>query len=301
MIIISCSHGIHLGSKIAKKLKAKHSKLIVDKFPDGELYIRFLDNVKNKVVVLVQSFYGNIQDCIIEAIFAAHTAIDLGAKKVILAAPYFPYFRQDARFHRGDTISINAMASLVDRYFDAVAVMDPHLHRKNMVSKIFKIKAIKLSANRIIASYIKSHFKNPALIGPDEESYKWAKHIAEEINVESYIYKKKRYSSYHVKVSISKKLNIKDKEVIIVDDIVSTGHTILETIKNLSKQKPKSISCICVHGIFAGDILDKLRNKKINIISTNTIPSVKSKIDVSGEIASAILENIINHINNHHA
>ena len=66
MIIIGCSRGIHLAERTAKKLKSPYSRLIVKKFPDGELYVRFLDQVNGKNVVLVQSFYNNINECIID-------------------------------------------------------------------------------------------------------------------------------------------------------------------------------------------------------------------------------------------
>ena len=288
MLIISCSKGVHIGSKIASKLKASHSKLFVEEFPDGELYIKYNTDLKNKKVVLVQSFYGNIQECLVEVVFAAQTAKDLGAKKVILVAPYMPYFRQDKRFKPGECVSIKAMASLIDKYFDGLLVFDPHLHREKVLKHIFKTKAVKLSANKRIAAYIKRNFKKPVLIGPDSESYKWARFVAEMINAESHIYSKKRYSARKVKVGLKDKLKIKGRNIVIVDDMISTGRTILETAKDLSKHKPKSISCICVHGIFVGHILKLFKHKKIRVISTNTIPSSRSKIDVSKDVVEVL-------------
>lgn len=288
MLIISCSHGRHLGYAIAKKLNEKHSGLIVDKFPDDELHIRSGSELKNKVVVLVQSFYKNISDCIIEIILAAKTAQELGAKKIALAAPYFPYLRQDKRFHKGEAVSQRIIAGLIDKYFDEVYIMDPHLHRKNKLENIFRIKSKKLTANPLIADYIKKNIKNPVVIGPDEESYKWAKNVAEILDIESAILKKKRYSSYHVEVKLNKKVNLKNKNAVVIDDIISTGHTILETAKILRKSGARKIYCICVHGIFVNNALNKLRKAKINVVSTNTIPSEVAKIDVSGVIASSL-------------
>ena len=290
MLIISCSQGKHLGYLIAKKLKKKHSNLIVDKFPDNELRIRFNPNLKNKEIVLVQSFYKNISDCFIEVIFASKTAYELGAKKVVLVAPYFPYMRQDKRFHRGEAISQRLIAGLIDKYFDAVYMMDPHLHRKRRLEQVFQIKAKKLTANSLIADYIKKHIKNPVIIGPDEESYKWARNVANLLGVESRILKKKRYSSYHVKVKLNKKIGLKNKNTVIVDDIVSTGHTILETLKILRKLGAKNIYCICVHGIFVNEALNKLKKAGIKVVSTNTIPSKVAKIDVSGVIGGGLNE-----------
>jgi len=288
MLIVSCSHGRHLGYLIAKRLKARHSNLIVDKFPDDELYIRFDCELENKDIILVQSFYRNISDCIIEVVFAARAAQESGARRVALVAPYFPYLRQDKRFRKGEAVSQLITAGLIDKYFNAVYVMDPHLHRKNRLHGVFKIKATKLTANPLVAGYIKNHIKNPVIIGPDEESYKWARNVADMLGVESRILKKKRYSSYHVQVKLNKKIDLKEKNVVIVDDIISTGHTILETAKILRKLGAKKINCICIHGIFANDALNKLKKAKINIISTNTIPNKAAKIDVSGVIAEGL-------------
>lgn len=288
MIIISCSHGKHLGYNLAKRLKAQHSELFAKKFPDDELLVRFNANLNGKLVVLVQSFYGNISDCIVEVLLASATARELGAKRIILVAPYFPYLRQDKRFHEGESVSQGIIAKLIERYFDEILIIDPHLHRKTSLSQIFRIKSAKLTANSLIADYIKKYIKNPVIMGPDEESYKWARSVAEMINAESGILKKKRYSSYHVKVNLNKKIDLKNKNTVIVDDIVSTGHTIIETAKLLRKLGAKNIYCLCVHGIFAEGALKKLGKAKIKVISTNTIPNPAAKIDMSGEIAKAI-------------
>ena len=285
MIIISCSHGRHLGYLIAKRLNAMHFDLTVSKFPDDELYIRFGLDLRNKSAVLVQSFYGNISDCILEAFFAAKTARELGAEKVVLAAPYFPYMRQDKRFHKGEAVSQSLLAGLIDECFDSVKIIDPHLHRKNRLDDIFKISSTNITANSLIADYIRRNVKSPVIVGPDEESYKWAKNVADMLGFESTILKKTRHSSYSVSVKMDKKITFKNKNAVIVDDIVSTGHTILETAKILYNLGAKNVYCICVHGIFAGNALNKLKKAKIRVISTNTIPNKAAKIDVSGLIA----------------
>ncbi len=288
MLIVSCTHG-HLGKPIAKNLKASHSALIVGKFPDDEMSVRFNCPLEGRIIALVQSFYGSISDCILEVILAAKTARELGAKKIVLVALYFPYMRQDKRFHSGESISQNIIAGLIDRYFDAVLVLDPHLHRKGKLSDLFRINAQKLTANSLMADYIEEHIKNPVIIGPDEESFKWARAVAEMIGAESRILKKKRHSSYHVEVRLNKKIDLSNKNAVIVDDIVSTGHTILETAKILRKLGAKKICCICVHGIFVNGALKKLKKANIEVVSTNSIPNKMSKIDVSGVVSESLV------------
>jgi ribose-phosphate pyrophosphokinase len=290
MIIIGCSRGTHLAQKVARKLRYPYSKLKVKKFPDGETSIRFMKGVKGKTVALVQSFYGNINDCIIEVLFAAETARDLGAKKVILIAPYFPYFRQDKRFKSGQCISIEVLAGLINKYFDGFLVIDPHLHREKNLSELFNMRHEKLTANYYIGRWIKKNMKNPLIVGPDWESYKWARRVAEEISCDHVIMEKKRFSGRDVKVTLNKKVDLKDKNVILVDDMVSTGNTIIEAAKNFKRMGVKRFNCIVVHGIFVEKALERLKNNGINVITTNTIPNKVAKIDISDLIVEGILK-----------
>lgn len=288
MLIVSCSHGKHLGRKIASKLKAKHSLLKFDKFPDGEIGIKFNVNLRGRKIVLVQSFYGEVSDSIIEVILAAKTAKELKAKRVILVAPYFPYLRQDKRFHAGEAVSQRIMGELFDKYFDKIYVMDPHLHRTKSLRQIFKRKSKNITAMGPISEYIKKKIKNPVIIGPDSESYQWTDLVAENVGVESRVLTKKRYSSYNVKVTLDKKLDLNGRSAVIVDDIVSTGGTIIEASKILRKLGAKKIYCICTHGVLIGGAIEKLKRNNIEIISTNTIPNKVSKIDISGVIAEKL-------------
>jgi ribose-phosphate pyrophosphokinase len=288
MLIIGCSQGLHLAKKIANKLKQPYSQLEVTHFPDSEIKLKFKTNVKNKIVVLVQSFYKNVNDCIIEALFAAETAKDLGAKKVILAAPYFPYLRQDKRFHPGECISLRTIAKNIDEDFDKVMIIDPHLHREKTLTHIFKINSKKLTANSLIQDYIKKKIKNPVIIGPDWESYKWAQKIAEKIGCEFVIMEKKRFSATKVEVKLNKKINIKKKNLIFIDDMISTGNTLLKAIAAMKKLGAKKVTCFAVHGILVNDALNKLKKAGATVITTNTIPNKAAKIDVSELIADSL-------------
>ncbi len=287
-MIIACSHGLHVAKRMAAILKEEYSELKTRKFPDGELYVKLQDDVRGKEVTFVQSFYGEISDCIMEVLFAAHTARELDAKSITLVAPHFPYHRQDKRFHSGETVSILAMGKLISAYVDKIVIMDPHLHRIAGLSQIFSTKAIKVTANDAIGDYIKKNIKKAVIIGPDWESYKWAEKIGERIGYEYHILHKKRWSAHKVRVFFKKGVHLEGKKVVIVDDIISSGHTILETIKSLKAMGITRITVICVHGIFAEGSLRALQKTGAKIISCNTIPNSVSKIDVSKALADAV-------------
>lgn len=288
MKIVACSNGLHLAKKIAKKLKKPYSELETKHFPDNELKIRIPTNVKKKKVVLVQSFHGNINDQLMEVLFAAYTAKDCGARSVMLVAPYFPYLRQDKAFSSGEGVSIEIVGRMIDKIFHEIAIIDPHLHRERGLNHVFKIRAHRLTANPLIAKYIKKNIKNAIIIGPDWESYKWAEKTAEMIGCESAIMEKKRYSARKVEVKLNKKIDLGKRNVVIVDDIISTGHTLLQSVKLLRKIGAKKITAICVHAVFVEKAYEKLKKANVDVISCNTIPHKSNKIDVTDIIVHTL-------------
>ncbi len=288
MLIVGLSHGTHLAKKIAKKLKKKYHEIEYTKFPDSEIKLRFTCPIKGKYVVLVQSFYENVNDCLVETLFAAETARDLGAKEVILVAPYFPYLRQDARFHPGECISLRTIAKNIDEDFDKVIIIDPHLHREKTLTHIFRIKSKKLSANPLIEEYIKKKIKNPVIIGPDWESYKWARMVAENIGCDCAIMEKTRYSATKVKVELNKDIDIKSKNLIFIDDMISPGNTLIRAIEEMKKLGGKKVTCFAVHGILVNNALERLKKSGATVITSNTIPNKAAKIDVSDLIVDAL-------------
>jgi ribose-phosphate pyrophosphokinase len=293
-MIVGCSNSTTIAKSIARRLGESYSGLSVVKFPDGELNIRFKEKVKGKNITLIQSFYNNkktqmsINDQLLEVFFAARTARALGANSVTLAAPYFPYFRQDKEFHPGECVSIKIVAHLMNECFNKIIVIDPHLHRLKTMYDVFTIRSKRLTADPLIADYIRDKIKDAVIIGPDWESYRWAEKTADMIGCESATLQKTRYSARKVSVKLNKKITLKNKSVVIVDDIISTGHTILETIKSLKKLGAKKFIVIGVHGLLVEGALSKLRKAGATVITTNTIVNSTSKIDVAPLIAGAL-------------
>lgn len=287
MIVIGCPNTRKLAKKIAKKTKSKYSDLTVKHFPDGELYVKFETNVKRQEVVLVQTLHP-VKDIILELLLAAYTAKELGARRVTLVIPYLAYIRQDKRFNPGEAVSSKIIGKLLSP-FTKIITIDPHLHRFKSLTEVFDTRTKKLSANDLIKKHIKKKFKDPIVIGPDSESYQWAKEIADDIGAHAAIMEKTRYSSRNVKEILKSPIEVKGKDVVIIDDILSTGKTILEAINKIKKHKPKAIHVVAIHGIFA-DLKTYKKIKKLtkSITTTNTIENIHSKIDVSELISSSL-------------
>ena len=288
MIILGCSGGNNLAQKIGKKLKVPYSQLNVKKYPDGELNLRLMSNVKGKDVAFVQSFYGNVNEKIVEVLFATDAARELGARKVILVAPYLAYLRKDIRYDPGECINRNAITNIISRYFDRVLVIDPHIRKGVKISSLFSIKAVEINADKLIADYIKKNIKNPLVVGPDSGSLNMAKGISNMAKCNYAIFEKTRISGWEVKTRARKKVDLKGRNIVFVDDIISTGNTILECVKNMKKMGAKKFYCVAVHGIFVGKALERLRKVNVKVVTTNTIPNKVSKIDISGLIGERI-------------
>ncbi|MBT3836327.1 ribose-phosphate diphosphokinase [Candidatus Woesearchaeota archaeon] len=281
MIITSCGNSVKLAKSLAKKLRVKYVPLDIGAFPDGDMYMRFkAKSFKKKKVVIVQSFQPNPDMSLFDVIWAAETAKDIGARKVILVAPYLAFMRQDKRFNSGEAVSSRIMAKLLNKSIDKIITIDPHLHRYKSLKEIFTISAKKLTANPLIGEFVKKKIKNPVILGPDWESYQWADKIASHVGCDSTCLAKTRFSSRRVTSKMTKNVEIKGKNVVIIDDIISTGHTIIEAAKKAKKKGAKSITAIGVHGLFAENAISKMKKYVDWIYTTNTIEHKTSKIDV---------------------
>jgi ribose-phosphate pyrophosphokinase len=281
MIIVSLSNSKYLAKKIAKNLGVEYSEVVVDSFPDGELHMRFNCSVKGKKVVIVESMQPNPTKALLDSIFASNTAKNLGAKKVIFVPPYLAYMRQDKRFNDGEAINARIMAKLVNENFDKILTIDPHLHRIEKMKEIFTISAKNLTANWVIADFIERKFKKPVIVGPDWESYQWAEAIAKRVGTDCTVLEKTRHNYRDVDVEMVNKIDLKNRDVVIVDDIISTGNTMIKARNSAKKLGAKNIYAIGVHGLFVEGAIKKMQKYFKNIYTCDTIVNDYSKIDVS--------------------
>jgi ribose-phosphate pyrophosphokinase len=287
-IVVGGSNSQALARRVAKRIKAQYAELAVDHFPDGELRVRYPVDVQGKHVIIINSLMPDPNENLLELVFAIHTAKDLGAAKVTAVAPYLAYMRQDKRFHPGECISAHVMARLLSAA-DHVIAIDPHLHRIKRLQDIFTTKATSLTADPVFAEYIRKKHPRAIIMGPDAESSQWAKTIADRIGQESMILSKKRYSPAKVRTIIhGDPARFKNRDVVIVDDIISTGNTMIEPIRQLKRFGAKRITCICVHGVFVKGALQRLRKLGADVISTNTIRNPMANIDAASLIADAL-------------
>jgi ribose-phosphate pyrophosphokinase len=281
----------NLANAIASNLQYQQGKLETRHYPEGESYVRLLCDVKDREVILVCGL-EEVNHNAMAIMFFSAVAKELGALRVGLIAPYLGYMRQDKRFNEGEAITSNIFAKFLSQQVDWLLTVDPHLHRHKTLEEIYSIPCLTLHATGLIADWIKNNIENPLLIGPDSESQQWVEEVAKFADVPFIILTKIRYGDENVKVSIPEVEKYKNHTPILIDDIIATASTMIETINHLKNAGMKDAVCIGVHAIFAGDAYQKLRATTSNkIITCNTIEHFSNGIDVSGLIVEALRKN----------
>jgi ribose-phosphate pyrophosphokinase len=284
MLIAAFPEVKEIGMKVSKALGAKYTTILSDKFPDSEYHLILKRNPSHNKVVIISSMAIEPNNKLIETVLAGGIAKDFGAKEVILVATYMPYLRQDKHFIKFDSFSSSHIMKMFN-IFDRVITIDPHLHRIKNLHSLSK-KAESISAKMLVAEYIKKRFgKDFTLLGPDGESEQWDSPIAKALGTKAVVLTKHRSSG--TKIRQNKLNEALSENVILVDDIISTGKTLAGALKIAKKQGAKNLVCIGIHGLLVNGA-DKLITKYAELITSNTISSKYSKIDVSPIIIESL-------------
>jgi len=254
-------------------------------FPDGELYVRMpRERVDDSVAIV-----GNLStENFLRVAFLAGTARDLGALKVGLVAPYLAYMRQDSVFNPGEGVTQRYFAKLVSSCVDWLVTVDPHLHRVHSLEGIYEIPTTIARAAPVIARWIAGEVAKPVLVGPDAESKQWVAAVAESCGAPFVILEKTRRGDRDVSVS-APDYAFNGHTPVVIDDIVSTGRTMVEATRMLRAAGSAAPMCVAIHAVFANAVQDALvAAGAIGIVTCDTIPHVSNRICVADPIADAV-------------
>jgi ribose-phosphate pyrophosphokinase len=284
MYILGGTSAKTVAGNLATTLHQPLLQVTYKRFPDDEFYVRVLEPIDGEDVLLVQTAYPDPK--IVELLIMQDAVHDAGAKRIIVVLPYFGYSRQDKKFEEGEAISARAIAQHISLHADSVITVDPH---KEYILKFFTIPAYSCSAVSSIAQYLKE--KNiDFVLAPDKGAKDRAKEAASIINCEYDYLEKTRIDGTTVKIT-PKELDARGRHVAIIDDIISTGGTMANSIKELKKQGAKSVSVACTHGLFVGAAKEKLLSAGCDdIISTDTIENEFSKVSAAQCIAETLIK-----------
>lgn len=278
-----------LAGRLAELLPGSTGKLETRQFPDGETYLRFLDDPKNRDVVLCCTL-DRPDAKLAPLLFAAETARELGAGRVGLVAPYLCYMRQDQRFKSGEAVTSRSIAAILSRAFDWLVTIDPHLHRYRSLSDIYTIPAKALHAGPAIAGWIRENVARPFLIGPDSESRQWVEAVAHNCAAPWTVAEKIRSGDRDVREQAPAAVLPPGVTPIVLDDIVSSGATALETLRLLKKLGAPSSIVLAIHGLCHADTEAALRLAGAKLVTSNSVANPWAQIDVAPLLAGGLTE-----------
>ncbi|MHA2288552.1 MAG: ribose-phosphate diphosphokinase [Promethearchaeota archaeon] len=282
-----------LGIRIAQELNIKYFNTESKTFPDGENYLRInLDNesfIEGKEIILVQSTgpssSGNQNARLIELLMMIDAVKRMGAEKIVVVIPYLAYARQDKIFRPGESKFANLVLCLIDSMrVDELYVVDVHAPK---ILEEVQCKWINIDSMKLLADYIKSlDVKDVVVVAPDkgavERSKAFAKHFGENVPVE-YFEKKRNVKTGEI--TMSGKLNLKNRDVVVSDDIIATGGTMAKAIKLSKESGANRVFAVATHALLLQNAKFRIINAGADeIIGTDSIDNEASKVSLSRAI-----------------
>lgn len=288
-LLLEISGSGDLADPLCRRLGAEKGEVEQRRFPDGEAYVRIATPVEGRDVLLLCTL-DRPDLKVLPLLFAADAARRLGARSVGLVAPYLAYMRQDMAFAPGEAVSSLSFAGIVSARFDWLATVDPHLHRHPSLDALYAIPAAAASAAGPIALWIAANVERPVLIGPDSESRQWVERIADQAGAPVAVLGKTRRGDRDVEIDGAGLGEAGGRTAVIVDDIASSAHTMIEAVKAVRAAGLARPMCIAVHGLFAEDGYERLLAAgPAQVATTNTVPHPTNRIDVSRPLAEAVV------------
>ncbi len=272
---------------IAPTLGARIAPLTWHRFPDGESLVT-LDEALQGVDVAILASLRDADGIALPLRFAAETAREFGARSVGLIAPYLAYMRQDRRFQPGQAVTSPLFARFLEESFDWLVTVDPHLHRTPRLDALYRIPTAHVQAAPVVARWIATNVPDAIVIGPDSESEQWVARIAADAAVPFQVLSKQRRGDYDVSVSLPDATGAAGRTPVLVDDIVSSGRTILETLTHLQRLALPAPVLVAIHPVFSGGAYARLQAAGLaRIVSTDAIAHPSNAITMGPELAIA--------------
>ena len=276
-----------LAKRIARKLKASYIKTEKKIFPDGESKITINQIPKKNIIIIVQSTYPPVDSNLLE-LLSIISKVQKFSSKVYAVIPYMGYARQDREFLGGEIVTIGVVGKLL-KAAGVKKVLTVDIHSK-LALKELKISSENVSAMEVLVKHIKKiKMKDPLVVSPDLGGQERAKKFASLLKTDFIVLKKHRDRKTGKVNILSGKVGVKNRDLILVDDMISTGGSIVKATQFLKKQKCRRVFVACTHALLVNNATKKIKNAGVSqIISTNTIPGESAKVDVSRVISDAL-------------
>jgi ribose-phosphate pyrophosphokinase len=280
-------------ARLASRLGVPFHEISVHAFPDGE--IRVTAGPAARTTIIYASL-DRPNEKLIALMFAAEALRRGGAKRLVLLAPYLCYMRQDAAFHEGDAISQRVIGGLIAGCVDRIVTVDAHLHRTADIGAIFPgIASDNLSAMAAIAVMVRKAGLDPetVVVGPDAESQPWVSDLAGRLGLTHTVARKLRRGDRSVEIEFKDTSRIAGHPALIVDDIVSSGGTMIACAKALTSAGATTIDVIVTHALFPEELCREMALSGVRSIrSTHSVPHSTNAIPLDTLFVNALQSEI---------
>jgi ribose-phosphate pyrophosphokinase len=279
-------------ARLAARLGVAMHEIDVHRFPDGELRVTVGPPAATTVI------YASLDrpnDKLLTVLFAADALRRGGARRLVLLAPYLCYMRQDTAFQAGEAISQKVVGRLLADAVDRIVTVDAHLHRTKTIQEIFPgITADNLSAMSVVGEALKARLDpRTIVVGPDSESLSWVSDLAHRLALPWAVAEKTRRDDRTVQLTFGDPGAFSGRPVLLVDDIVSSGATVLAGAEALVAAGARPIDVVITHALFPAQLTEKLHHAGIrSIFSTYSVPHPTNAIRLDSLLADALRSEI---------
>lgn len=271
MTIISGQSNPQLATDLAHELNVPLAEVEFSRFPNGEQRLRILTPLADEYVLVVQSMSGDVDSCLMELLLLVDAADRAGARKIAVVLPWMAYSLQDKIFRNGEPLSARVLANVIsNQHINRVFLFD--LHNTSIVG-FFSVPTSMISAQGLLIEYAKQNFSDVVVVSPDFGGLKRARSFAEALDAPlATIDKTRDRDTGEVKMHSVGGADFEGKTCVLIDDIISTGSTVMVGAEFLKSMGAKEVHMLATHGLFAGDAREKLSTSSIDsVIVTDSI------------------------------
>ena len=260
-----------LAKEVAGFLKVDLGKCVLEQFSDGEIHFYIDENVRGEDVFIVQSGTNNANFHMMELFIMLDAFRRASAERVTAVIPYFCYARQDWKDRPRVPISARLVADLLEAA-GATRILTMDLHSPQ-IQGFFSVPVDNLRAAPVLANYLQNlELEDLTVVSPDAGGVERARVFAKRVSAELAIIDKRRPAPNVAKV-LRVIGEVKDRDVVILDDMVDTGGTLVKTVEALKREGARKVFAACSHAVLSGQAVEKIENSELEkLIVTNTIP-----------------------------